>query len=502
MPVFRPSRRALAQTIAELNYANPFLPERTDLERRALGGHFVDVGDHWAEDPRFQKHPNLTLILEQSKEVIDEVRQAFAKNSTASDDDLLLYENLVLFYLYHQYRFDLTQVIDDSVQGKKRRRISWYSRFEKEANELLHPQGRTLPTNYRPAHLFSFFFQIRRAFHHIFRHIIGASPAIVRLQAAVWESIFTHDLGRYTRVLFDRMSDLSTLVTGPSGTGKELVARAIGLSGYIPFDENSMSFQPFYGELFHAFALSALSPSLVESELFGYKKGAFTGALQDRQGWLEISHRLGTVFLDEIGEVEPAIQVKLLRTLESRTFQRLGDTEARPFEGKVICATNRDLADEMQQGRFRTDLYYRICSDRIVTPSLAEQLDGKPEELEHLVLFVARRVAGEEASKLAGEVVAWIEQNLGRNYSWPGNFRELEQCVRNILIRNEYRPQRASTADPSQDLATEIQEGNLTADEIVRRYCKIVYTRTGSYEAAARRLGLDRRTVKAKVTEA
>src|SRR5262249_25438512 len=138
----------------------------------------------------------------------------------------------------------------------------------------------------------------------------------------------------------------------------------------------------------------------------------------------EVCRPLGTVFLDEIGELDPAIQVKLLRVLQTRTFQRIGDTKPRTFHGKVIAATNRDLAREMQEGRFREDFYYRLCSDVIATPPLREQLAQGAGELGRLLLFIARRVVGEEeAAPLAREVEEWVGANLGPDYAWPGNVR-------------------------------------------------------------------------------
>jgi DNA-binding NtrC family response regulator len=294
---------------------------------------------------------------------------------------------------------------------------------------------------------------------------------------------------------------VTTLITGASGTGKELVARAIAFSRYIPFDPGARRFGERPEESFFPLNLSALSPTLIESELFGHRRGAFTGAVADRVGWLEVCPPLGTVFLDEIGEVDVAIQVKLLRVLEMRSFQRLGDTRTQPFRGKVVAATHRDLAQEMSAGRFREDLYYRLCADRVETPSLAERIRDSPQELSDLVLFLAQRQAGEEsAAELAHEVVAWIDRRLGRDYPWPGNVRELAQCVSNVLIRHEYRPAaRASTPSPRQALAEEILSGGLSAEEVLNRYCTLVYAETGSYQDAARRLGLDRRTVKARV---
>ena len=240
----------------------------------------------------------------------------------------------------------------------------------------------------------------------------------------------------------------------------------------------------------------------MESELFGHRRGAFTGAVADRKGWLETCPASGSVFLDELGDLDPAIQVKLLRVIETRTFHSVGETAARQFRGKLIAATNRDLADRCGSGQFREDLYYRLCSDQITTPSLAEQLADSPGVLRELVFYMSRRVAGAEAEELAREVMLWIEGRLGAGYAWPGNYRELEQCVKNVLIRRNYRPSRVAPEDPVEQFALEARTGKLTAEELLGRYVTIVYSRLGSYEETARRLGLDRRTVKAKVDPA
>src|SRR6185503_12223975 len=143
------------------------------------------------------------------------------------------------------------------------------------------------------AHLFACFYQVRRAFHHIFENIVGRTLPAARLRAAIWESIFTHDMRRYRRSLYARMGDVATLVTGATGTGKELVARAIGLSRYIPFDEKRERFSGEAQAAFIGLNISALSPTLIESELFGHRKGAFTGAITDREGFLESCGPLG-----------------------------------------------------------------------------------------------------------------------------------------------------------------------------------------------------------------
>jgi transcriptional regulator with PAS, ATPase and Fis domain len=317
----------------------------------------------------------------------------------------------------------------------------------------------------------------------------------------VWESIFTHDMRRYRRGFYRRMGDFSTLIIGPTGSGKELVARAIGFSRYISFNPKSLQFEKDFSGIFFPINLSALPSTLVESELFGHRRGAFTGALEDRKGWLATCPPEGTVFLDEIGELDPLIQVKLLRVIQVRKFQQLGTTNEAVFHGKIIAATHRDIHHSMEQGTFRKDFYYRLCSDIITTPSLHQQISQAPDVLGDLVLYIAQRVAGPEGETVAGEVLSWIHNKLGIDYSWPGNIRELEQCVRSVMIRREYRPAAYQVDGQDDRMMVSFREGVLTLEEICRLYCTRIYASVGSYVETARRLKIDRRTVKKYVAE-
>jgi transcriptional regulator with AAA-type ATPase domain len=498
--------RRRATAISRIIYCNPFLPERLACEREALGTEFVDTDSAWniGSDP-ITGRANIHTIQRHCEQISGVGRQRLVERKggpSLSAQELAVYEEVVLYLLYYRFREVFEQLI--LAQPKKLSPAvlaQAYDRFVADVQHFLGVPGTSFPDAAAPQHLFACFFQIRRAFFQIFNNIVGGSMPAARLRAAAWQSIFTHDMRRYRRVMFDRMGDITTLITGPSGTGKELVARAIGLSRYIPFNARDKAFMEDFAGSFYALNLSALSPTLIESELFGHRRGAFTGALEDRAGWLEVCPPLGTVFVDEIGELDPLIQVKLLRVLQTRTFQRLGDTTTRHFKGKIIAATNRDLGKEMSGGTFRTDFYYRLCSDLIRTPGLREQVAGQPQELKNLIAFISRRVIGEEgAESLADEVFNWIQTHLGGDYPWPGNFRELEQCVRNVLIRKEYHPPTASgDASQAQRLAEELDAGRLTAEELLQHYCALVYSRTRNYEETARRLGLDRRTVKSKV---
>jgi transcriptional regulator with AAA-type ATPase domain len=503
MALLEPAERRFAAALSRLTFANPFLTERVELEEAALGDAFERTGAVWSVDADLDGlNPNLRQIDAGIGRLLPALRERLVQGCGASDADLEVYDELVLYHLYSRTQDDWRRLID-SPKGAGEA----YRRFAAEAEKWFGLPGVALPTRHDAPFLFAWGFQMRRAFHHTFRHLYGSSLPAARLRAAVWESIFTHDRRRYRRVLWDRMEDLATLVVGPSGTGKELVARAIGLSRFIPFDPEAGRFVDDYERGFQAVNLSALSPTLIESELFGHARGAYTGALADRTGWLEACGALGTVFLDEIGELAPALQVKLLRVLQARTFQRLGETEERRFEGKIVAATHCDLAAEIAAGRFREDVYYRLCSDVIRTPSLSEQLRDEPGDLRNLILVLARRWLGaDEAEVLAGEVNDYVLRELGADYAWPGNIRELEQCVRNVLVRREYHPANvvpgASGLAPAAALAADVARGTLDADELLRRYTTLVYHLAGSYEEASRRLGIDRRTVKARVDPA
>jgi DNA-binding NtrC family response regulator len=508
MPLFTPSQHAFAETVAELAHCNPFLPQRIALEQQALGADFDPHLADWNVRPQGeQDHANVSRLLARCEAVLDDSRDRLARRRGDFARELPTYEDLLLFVLYHRYRARFDQLIAARhARAGADRSARVFEAFRKDTLGYLCFSDNCLPLADQLPHLFAGFFQIRRAFANIFQFILGVSRPAVRLRAAVWESIFTHDMRRYRKMLYSRMADFTTLVTGPSGTGKELVAQAIGLSRYIPFDEASGRFAEDFAGSFHAVNLTALSPTLIESELFGHKRGSFTGAVADRQGWLEVCPALGTVFLDEIGDVDASIQVKLLRVLQSRVFSRLGETNVRHFRGKIIAASNRDLAEEMRMGRFRQDFYYRLCSDVIEAPTLHARIRDNSDELHQLVAHLTWRAAGAESQPLADEVTAWIDCNLGREYAWPGNIRELEQCVRNVLIRRFYTPAQPRAAQPAADfhdeLLADIALERLTADELLRRYCTLVYASTKSYEATARKLKLDRRTVRAKVDAA
>jgi DNA-binding NtrC family response regulator len=498
--------RARLEDLRALSRCNPFTPARVEAERRVLGAAFVAEAPVWTPDLADPDNPraaperaNVSRLRAFAAEMVEALRARLSAGQRATAAERGLYADLVQYHLFSAFESHLLDhVLSTDAEGPAGPVACWPA-FLAEHTRLA-PGAPELPE--APV-LFALAYQLRRAFHAIFRHLHGISAPAAALRADVWTSVFTHDLARHARALTERLADVPTLVTGPTGTGKELVARAIALSAHLPFDPRTRRFAAAPEALFTPVALAALAPGVVESELFGHARGAFTGAVAARAGYLEPCLPQGTVFLDEIGELDAAVQVKLLRVLESRVFQRIGETRPRRFLGRVVCATHRDLAAEVQGGRFRDDLYYRLCADRVRTPTLAERFAADERELPLLCAVIARRVVGpEEAPALAGQVVEALRRHPGPAHTWPGNIRELTQAVRSVLLRGEYRPDLGApdaSGGPAMSLAADLQRGALDAETLLDRYCALVYAATGSYVETAARLGLDRRTVKARV---
>jgi transcriptional regulator with GAF, ATPase, and Fis domain len=309
--------------------------------------------------------------------------------------------------------------------------------------------------------------------------------------------VFTYNIGLYDQHLWNRMEDFSTLLLGETGTGKGTAARAIGMSGFIPFDRKRRCFVVSFTRAFSSLNLSQYPETLLESELFGHTKGAFTGAVEDYQGVLDRCSPHGAILLDEIGEIPEHIQIKLLRVLQERTFTPVGSHTASRFNGRVIAATNRPKKEIMDGRVFREDFYYRLCSDIIEVPPLRTRIQQDPRELDALLDFTVTHMTGLVSSKITAKIKRIIDRRLGNHYSWPGNVRELEQCVRSVLLRRDYLGKQVPD-DPSLTslLCQGIQHQNLPVSDLVSGYCTLLYDTLGTYEKVAQTTGLDRRTVK------
>ena len=285
------------------------------------------------------------------------------------------------------------------------------------------------------------------------------------------------------------------LVLGETGTGKELVARAI--------HQNS----PRKHQKFVALNCSAVPETLLEAELFGHVKGAFTGAIGPRQGRFEAAHR-GTLFLDEVGTMSAALQSKLLRVLQERMFERVGDSQSIKVDVRVIAATNSDLLRMVKAGTFREDLYYRLNVIQVSLPPLRDRRDDIPLLVQHFL-----RRLGEHSTPPRPDVTLTQDAlRLLMAYPWPGNVRELENVIERAFTLSPGRTQidatalpptmRAAGADPDVSLA--LPEEGLVFDEVIARIERDLITRAlertrGNRRQASALLGLKRTTLVEKL---
>jgi DNA-binding NtrC family response regulator len=300
--------------------------------------------------------------------------------------------------------------------------------------------------------------------------IIGSSRAMRRV----------HDtIGRVST------SDAPVLIQGETGVGKEVTARRI--------HETSR----FKGGPFVAINCAAVPPTLLESELFGHVRGAFTDAKAERVG-LFVKANGGTIFLDEIGDMPLEIQPKLLRALQERTVRPVGGNTEIPFDARIIAASNRELEEEVEEKRFRQDLYYRINVVRVVVPSLRER-DGDVLELAHHFLAQQAGRSGKPALRISAEVAKKL-----MDYRWPGNVRELENCVaRGVAFARfeeltvEDLPEKIRSYDSGRFVVSANDEMEvLPLVELERRYVRRVLTLfNGNKSRTAQALGIDRRTL-------
>ncbi len=285
--------------------------------------------------------------------------------------------------------------------------------------------------------------------------------------------------------LLDRIapSESTVLIQGENGTGKELVARAI-------HNGSARRDGPFV-----VANCSAFNDNLLDSELFGHKRGAFTGANADKPGLFEVAD-LGTFFLDEIGDMSPALQVKVLRVLQDGTFNRVGDTETRKVDVRIIAATNRDLRAMVGDGRFREDLYYRINVINLTLPALRDRRDDVPMLVD---FFLTRQRRNGKVKRLSPECAGQLA-----SYAWPGNVRELENEIeRLVVLAPDNLPIGTDLLSPrirqyTPDAAPEIDAGSLPAavEALERRMIGAAMRRhNGNKTRAAEELKVSRRNL-------
>jgi two-component system, NtrC family, response regulator HydG len=304
--------------------------------------------------------------------------------------------------------------------------------------------------------------------------IVGQDPKIQRMLALVRQIAGTA---------------ASVLILGPSGTGKELVARAV-------HNLSPRSKRPFV-----AINCGGMSEGTIESELFGHVKGAFTGAVADREGKFEYATG-GTLFLDEVGEMPIATQIKLLRVLEERSVARLGDNKMRPVDVRVLAATNADLLQKVKDGTFRQDLYFRLKVVTIDLPPLRERRSDIKLLIEHFLKHFCK-LHGKDVESIDRDALVALVQ-----YDWPGNVRELRNAVEsmvvrakgNILTRADLPPEIWAPLPVDQD-GWQFLAGR-TWEEVERNHIRVSLELTsGNRQKAARAMGLSERTLYRKLKE-
>ncbi|MBS3809805.1 MAG: sigma-54-dependent Fis family transcriptional regulator, partial [Desulfobacterales bacterium] len=411
-------------------------------------------------------------------------------------EDRELMQRVFLYELFYRFKDQYDQLIQDQIAaGDTPVRIPFFN----DVHAAMEERGFG-EEEFR--HYFALAFQIRRAFYFIDRGLAGSSPSMKQLRLNLWKNIFTHNLELYDRYLRDRMEDFSTLLLGETGTGKGTAALAIGRSGYIPLNKRWKSFAESFTRSFVSLNLSQFPETLIESALFGHKKGAFTGAVEDYQGVFETCSPHGAILLDEIGEVSEPIQIKLLQVLQERVFTPVGSQKKSRFKGRVIAATNRPLEDIKDRKIFRDDFYYRLCSDIITVPPLRRRIQENPKELDLLLNLTVERLVGKSSPELVEMVRNAVDKELGVDYPWPGNVRELEQFVRRILLKGTYSEEHEpESGELDRRLVTGIERGNIDAASLLSGYCYLLYQRHHNFEEVGRRTGLDRRTVKKYIQE-
>ena len=478
--------RSFLAVVADATFTNPFSDERKAIDRKITGAarNLTQI-----EHLRFLRE---TVSARLAK--IGSQGRARLGDFAAEEQEVL--RTAFLFEAYHRHFEDFDKhILAQLAAGQDPCRVD----FAPAVLELLSGRGFDAEEANR---FFSILFQVRRAYYFIHTALIGRSACMRELRRQLWDSVFTHDIRWYERYLMHRMEDFSTLLLGGTGTGKGTAAAAIGRSGFIPFDTRGQRFIESFTQAFVSINLSQYPETLIESELFGHKKGAFTGAASDHDGVLSLCSPHGAVFLDEIGEVSIPVQIKLLEVLQDRLFLPVGGREKLRFCGRVVAATNRSLDELRREGRFREDFFYRLCSQIITVPPLRQRIAEDPSELDDLLEHTLLRLTGDRDAELVARVREILERSVPDDYAWRGNVRELEQCVRGILLTRKCELADLKTASNAEDLLNDaVARGALSAQELVCMYCALLLERYGTLAEVARRTQLDRRTVKKHAVE-
>lgn len=507
---------------AALFRTNPFEERWLGIQKRLLGSAYQECGRVLALVGQLAPLPNLARVVDILRPVHAQIRARLKARAPATPEELDAYVEIGLLLLSHGFEVELQEIADTGVTP-----TDLLARFKANHGAMFVLPG--VPLDVPPARVvLEVCYQARRALHILHTTLRGVSIEAGRLRARVYNAFFPGgDLLRFLRGGQARRTGVHTLILGDTGTGKELVARALAYGRPIPYIEADKAFAGRATGGFHVVNTSGLAVNLVDSLLFGHRKGAFTGADRDAPGVLAKCVAGEILFLDELGDLAPEVQVKLLRVVEDGKYTPVGATEERALGGALVFAAQPAL---FRSRRFRRDLRHRLNEHVIRLPSLRARLDSDPAELPFLVRLFATAAAGPAyAEHLATEVLRLCEGEL-RRYPWAGNVRELKGCVSNMHEQREYEPPSgyepppsgevgvaagagvvsgmggpvaavgtAGAGAPGAELARGVLEGAISAAELRHQYVVHMYGLTGSYTEAARRLQIDWRTVRSVV---
>lgn len=478
--------RSFFSLVNQAVLANPFSDKRNDIDLK-IAGLFPETSRQEVLDQTIKEVNHRVMLIEQDG-------RGDITLFSGKDSEILM--TTYLFVVFHRFIDPFDSLIIEQVKAGK---TSVKVEFAGEILRYLKDRG------FRHDHILhsiALCYQLRRAFYFIDRGLVGRSNCMQKLRESLWNNVFTCDLDLYNQFLWSRMEDFSTLILGETGTGKGTAARAIGQSGFIPFDEKKGCFKESFSRTFLPLNISQFSENLIESELFGHKKGSFTGAVEDHKGIFDQCSPHGAIFLDEIGEVSMPVQIKLLKILEERVFSPVGSHGEHRFEGRIIAATNKEIGEIQNGSSFRSDFFYRLCSDIIIVPPLRERIREAPDELEDLLVHTVERIVGKPSIELARMVEKALAAQLEKNYPWPGNVRELGQYVRRILLKRTCtHASYPAVSKPGSELESLMDKGNLSAQDLLKDYCRRLYDKYGTLGEVARITLLDRRTVKKYITQ-
>jgi DNA-binding NtrC family response regulator len=431
-----PDERAFLAAIAWLAYLNPFDPRWAQIAQ-AIASAGSLPGDR-DPDALFKG------FSERLQRAIAAAAALLQGDRIGSAEDMAVYRGAALYALWDKYRDQFQHLIDtDGVDVPFRDEFAaTYKALRLDMPVLRVPE---------PGHLLPLMFQWRRNVFYIAENIGGRSPAAAAARVAIFNANMGADRCVYARGLYLNMERIPVLITGETGTGKDLAAQCIGWGGYIPLDAKGERFVIRHLAAAHARNLCEVPRDLIESALFGHKKGSFTGATADAPGFFTLPERHGSLFLDEIGELPEHLQAKLLRPCQNREIVPLGATRPRRIHGRYIFATHRDLEAMCREGTFRMDLLERINGVRIHMPPLRQMIAEDPWEL---VRFVRRFVRGAGLRDEA-EVQAWTQRIADdiftkmAGYSWPRNLRELKNFTERYLLADGEMPELQRATSPA-----------------------------------------------------